>query len=50
MPNLAKDWWGDFKPHIESQGLILLLPDPPEEEKKSLEVAEKLQAKTARLG
>ena len=49
IPNVAKDWWRYIKPDIKSHGLILLLPDPPEEEKKSLEVAAKLHAETARL-
>ena len=49
IPNVAKDWWSGIKPNINSKGLVLLLPDPPEDEQMSLEVAEKLGAKTVRL-
>jgi pimeloyl-ACP methyl ester carboxylesterase len=48
-PNVAADWWKDVKAPAPSQGLILLLPDPPEGEAMSLEVAERLAARTARL-
>lgn len=50
VPNVAADWWKDVKGPTRSRGLVLLLPDPPEEEKMSLEVAERLGAQTARLG
>ena len=46
---MAHDWWKEIKPVINSHGLVLLLPDPPEDEQRSIEVAEKLGAKTARL-
>ena len=49
IPNVAHDWWKEIKPVINSHGLVLLLPDPPEDEQRSIEVAEKLGAKTARL-
>jgi pimeloyl-ACP methyl ester carboxylesterase len=47
-PNVAADWWGNAGP-ARSRGLVLLLPDPPEVEAMSLEVAERLGAETARL-
>jgi pimeloyl-ACP methyl ester carboxylesterase len=49
VPNVAADWWKDVKGPTRSQGLVLLLPDPPEEEEMSLDVARKLGAQTARL-
>jgi pimeloyl-ACP methyl ester carboxylesterase len=49
VPNVAADWWKDVKGSTRSQGLVLLLPDPPEEEEMSLEVAGRLGAQTARL-
>ena len=49
VPNVADDWWKDVKGPTRSQGLVLLLPDPPEEEHMSLEVAQRLGAETARL-
>jgi pimeloyl-ACP methyl ester carboxylesterase len=49
VPNVAADWWKDVKGPTRSRGLVLLLPDPPEEEKMSLEVAGRIGAQTARL-
>jgi pimeloyl-ACP methyl ester carboxylesterase len=49
VPNVSAGWWHDITGPTRSQGLVLLLPDPPEVEAMSLEVAEKLGAKTARL-
>ena len=48
-PNVAADWWRDVSGPTRSRGLVLLLPDPPEEERMSLEVAQRLGAETARL-
>jgi pimeloyl-ACP methyl ester carboxylesterase len=48
IPNVAADWWKDVRP-TPSSGLVLLLPDPLEEEAMSLEVARRLGAETARL-
>jgi pimeloyl-ACP methyl ester carboxylesterase len=48
-PNVAADWWNDVAGPTRSRGLVLLLPDPPEVEAMSLEVAERLGAQTARL-
>ena len=49
QPAVAADWWKDAKGPTRSRGLILLLPDPPEMEAMSFEVAERLGAETARL-
>jgi pimeloyl-ACP methyl ester carboxylesterase len=49
VPNVAADWWNGVPGPTRSRGLILLLPDPPEEEKMSLDVARRLGAQTARL-
>jgi pimeloyl-ACP methyl ester carboxylesterase len=49
VPNVAADWWRDVGGPTRSRGLVLLLPDPPEDEAMSLEVAERLGAETARL-
>jgi pimeloyl-ACP methyl ester carboxylesterase len=49
VPNVGADWWKDVKAPTPTRGLILLLPDPPEEEEMSFEVAERLGAQTARL-
>lgn len=49
IPNVAGDCWKDVKGPTRSQGLVLLLPDPPEEEEMSLEVARRLGAQTTRL-
>jgi hypothetical protein len=46
---VAADWWKDVKGPTRSRGLVLLLPDPPEEDKMSLEVAGRIGAQTARL-
>jgi pimeloyl-ACP methyl ester carboxylesterase len=48
-PNVAADWWNDVAGPTRSRGLVLLLPDPPETEAMSLEVAERLGAQTARV-
>jgi pimeloyl-ACP methyl ester carboxylesterase len=49
VPNVAADWWKDVEGLTRSRGLVLLLPDPPEEEAMSLELAQRLGAQTARL-
>jgi hypothetical protein len=49
VPNVAADWWNDVTGPTRSRRLVLLLPDPPEAEAMSLEVAERLGAPTARL-
>ena len=49
VPNVAADWWKDVEGPTRSRGLVLLLPDPPEEEAMSLELAQRLGAQTARL-
>jgi pimeloyl-ACP methyl ester carboxylesterase len=49
VPNVAADWWNDVTGPTRAGGLILLLPDPPEDEERSLEVARRLGAQTARL-
>jgi hypothetical protein len=47
-PNVAAEWWIDIAP-TKACGLVLLLPDPPDVEAMSLEVASQLGAATARL-
>lgn len=47
-PNVAADWWADVR-RTDSRGLVLLLPDPPEIESLSVQVAQRLGATTARL-
>jgi hypothetical protein len=49
VPNVAAGWWDEIKGPTPSRGLVLLLPDPPDEERMSLEVADYLGAETARL-
>jgi hypothetical protein len=49
VPNVASGWWEDIKHQPHSRGLVLLMPDPPEVEAMSLEVAERLGAETVRL-
>jgi hypothetical protein len=49
VPNVGAGWWDDVTGPTRSRGLVLLLPDPPEVEARSLEVAERLGAETARL-
>jgi hypothetical protein len=49
VPNVAAGWWEEIAGPTRSRGLVLLLPDPPEDEAMSLEVAERLGAETARL-
>jgi hypothetical protein len=49
VSNVGTTWWEDIKSPARSRGLVLLLPDPPEAEAMSLEVAERLGAETARL-
>jgi pimeloyl-ACP methyl ester carboxylesterase len=49
VPNVAAGWWEEIAWPTRSRGLVLLLPDPPEVEAMSLEVAERLGAETARL-
>jgi hypothetical protein len=48
-PNVRTGWWEEITGPTQSRGLVLLLPDPPEIEAMSLEVAERLGAETARL-
>ncbi|HEX2196519.1 MAG TPA: alpha/beta hydrolase, partial [Actinomycetota bacterium] len=48
-PNVARDWWPQTDGAARGEGLVLLLPDPPEDEAMSLEVAHRLGANTARL-
>lgn len=47
-PNVAADWWVNIR-LTAAPGLVLLLPDPPEVEEMSLEVAHRFGATTARL-
>lgn len=47
-PNVAADWWSHTGP-TASPGLVLLLPDPPQVEAMSIDVARRLEATTARL-
>lgn len=49
VPNVSTGWWGDIEGPSRSRGLVLLLPDPPEIEAMSLDVARRLGADTARL-
>jgi pimeloyl-ACP methyl ester carboxylesterase len=48
IPNVAADWWSETRP-TASAGLVLLLPDPPQDEAMSIDVARRLGATTARL-
>jgi pimeloyl-ACP methyl ester carboxylesterase len=50
VPNVAADWWADVTGPTRPAGLVLLLPDPPEDEARSLEVAHRLGAGTERMG
>jgi len=49
IPNVGAGWWEEITGPTCSQGLVLLLPDPPEDEAMSVAVARRLGAKTARL-
>jgi pimeloyl-ACP methyl ester carboxylesterase len=49
VPNVSAGWWEEITGPTRSRGLVLLLPDPPEEEAMSLQVAERLGAEMARL-
>ncbi|HVG94521.1 MAG TPA: alpha/beta hydrolase [Planctomycetota bacterium] len=49
IPNVAADWWKHARP-TPSRGLVLLAPDPPEIQARSLETAKRLGAETASLG
>lgn len=49
VPNVSAVWWEDIATPTRSRGLVLLLPDPPEQEAMSLEVGERLGAEFARL-
>ncbi len=49
VPNVGTDWCKDIRSPTRSQGPVLLLPDPPEAEAMSLQVANQLGAKTLRL-
>lgn len=48
-PNVSAGWWEQITAPARSPGLVLLLPDPPVEEERSLQVAQRLGADTARL-
>lgn len=48
-PNVSRGWWEEITGPTRSRGLVLLLPDPPDIEAMSLEVAERLGAQTVRL-
>jgi hypothetical protein len=48
-PNVSAGWWEEITGPTRSRGLVLLLPDPPEVEAMSLQVAERLGAETERL-
>lgn len=48
-PNVSVGWWEQITGPAPSPGLVLLLPDPPDEEARSLQVADHLGAGTARL-
>ena len=48
IPNVAADWWNQAGA-TASEGLVLLLPDPPEDEAMSIDAARRLGAATARL-
>jgi pimeloyl-ACP methyl ester carboxylesterase len=49
IPNVSAGWWRDVTGPTRARGLVLLLPDPPEVEAMSFEVAERIGADTARL-
>src|SRR3972149_4960252 len=49
VPNVSAGWWEEITGPARSRGLVLLLPDPPEHEAMSLQVAERLGAEIARL-
>lgn len=49
VPNVSAGWWEEITEPARSPGLVLLLPDPPEQEAMSLEVCDRLGAATARL-
>jgi pimeloyl-ACP methyl ester carboxylesterase len=49
VPNVSAGWWDEITSPAHARGLVLLLPDPPEHEAMSLEVADRLGADTARL-
>ncbi len=49
VPNVGADSWKDVNGPTRSRGLVLLLPDPPEAEQMSVDVAGRLGAQTARL-
>jgi pimeloyl-ACP methyl ester carboxylesterase len=48
IPNVATDWWSQTAA-AASRGLVLLLPDPLQDEAMSIDVARRLGAATARL-
>jgi pimeloyl-ACP methyl ester carboxylesterase len=49
VPNVSAWWWEEIAGPTRSRGLVLLLPDPPEDEAMSIEVGERLGAEFARL-
>jgi pimeloyl-ACP methyl ester carboxylesterase len=50
VPNVAADWWQDVNGPTRARGLVLMPPDPPEVEQRTLAVAQALGAQTASLG
>ena len=48
VPNVAADWW-TVAGATAGRGLVLLLPDPLPDERRSIDVARRLGAATARL-
>jgi hypothetical protein len=48
-PNVSADWGAAASRPTRAPGLVLLLPDPPDDEAMSLDVARLLGAQTARL-
>jgi hypothetical protein len=49
VPNVSAGWWEAIEGPTAARGLVLLLPDPPEDETMSVDVASRLGADTARL-
>jgi hypothetical protein len=44
-PNVSVGWWDDITGLVRSSGLVLLLPDPPDDEARSIDVAETSRSK-----
>ena len=49
VPNVSADWGADATRPTRAPGLVLLLPDPDEDDAMSREIARRLGAQTARL-